>query len=484
MNHSTRSTLVRRTLRLLALVASAVAWSSPTQATETRAFVYTTDFSSGTIADIQFGPPRIVSSNLATVASDAVLRYFDGYLYVVNRFGFDNIQILDPANNFATVLQFSVGNGSNPHDMELVSPTKAYVARYDSPDLWIVNPQTGGHTGTISLAPFADADGIPEMDRLALRNGRLFVTIQRLDRNNFFTPTDSSQIIVINPVTDTIIDADAVSPGLQGILLPFQNPLTELLADPAGDLVVGCAGSFGVLDGGLVRIDPGTLTIAAVEISEATLAGDINDVAPLDGGRGFVVVSDASFNTLLRSYNRANGTVTGTPFATTGFSIADIEINDRGELWLCDRTPSDPGVRVFDGASGSQLTVAPLNTGLPPQDLTFDPASPVGVPWADNGIAPQPLALLQVYPNPSVDLSRIRFRISATFEGGVQPLDLAIYDLAGRSVFGTTLSGMVDGEHTVEWDGRNNHGSRVPRGVYLLELRFGTYRSSARVIRF
>ena len=48
---------------------------------------------------------------------------------------------------------------------------------------------TGAHTGTVSFAGLADADGIPEIDQLYLFRNYLFVSVQRLDRNNFFGPT-------------------------------------------------------------------------------------------------------------------------------------------------------------------------------------------------------------------------------------------------------------------------------------------------------
>src|SRR5262245_1085421 len=124
----------------------AILTAAPAGAAQSRAFVYATDFSSGSLADIQFGPPRTVTPDVVAPSSDAVLRSFSGLIYAVNRFNFDNIQVIDPANGFATIQQFSVGNGSNPTDIALVSPTKAYVARYGSADLWIVNPQTGAHT--------------------------------------------------------------------------------------------------------------------------------------------------------------------------------------------------------------------------------------------------------------------------------------------------------------------------------------------------
>ena len=66
---------------------------------------------------------------------------YSGLIYVINRFGQDNIQVIDPGNHFATVKQFSTGNGSNPQDIAFLSATKAYVARYGSSDLLDREPE-------------------------------------------------------------------------------------------------------------------------------------------------------------------------------------------------------------------------------------------------------------------------------------------------------------------------------------------------------
>jgi flagellar hook capping protein FlgD len=459
----------------------AVFSASTAHSTQTRAFVYATDFSSGSLANIQFGPPRTVSTNVAAVSSDAVLRHFDGLLYVVNRLGFDNIKVLDPAQSFATVQEFSVGNGSNPHDIEFLSSNKAYVARYESPDLWIVNPQTGQHTGTISLAAFADADGIPEMDHLALRDGKLFVSIQRLDRNNFFAPTDSSQIVVIDPATDAVVDADPGAGGNQGIILPFQNPTTELVVDPSGELLVGCVGNFGVLDGGIVRIDPVALDLAAVEITESALGGDVNDVAPFTGQRGFAVISDASFTTILKAYRRDLGTVQSTIYSTAGFFLADIEVNDRDELWVCDRTFSNPGVRVFDAVTGTQLAAMPLDVGLPPQDIAFDgttPVTAVAPPSGDFGFVP---AIASIAPNPFRSHTTVHFTLPDAALG--ENVVFTVVDLAGRVLSSTVLRATAPGVHSFSWDGNDAHGRQAPRGVYFVSVGTSRGRASARIVR-
>jgi hypothetical protein len=436
-------------------------------AVETRAYVYCTDFGSGAISNIDFGPPRAAQTNLASVCSDAVLRYFGGRLYVVERFGCDNIRVLD-GSTYGLLRQYSVGNGSNPNDICMVAPTKAYVTRYDDTELWIVDPATGFYFGSTSLAAFADRDGLPEMNRLAYWGGKVFVSCQRLDRDNGFSPTDSSLVVVIDAVTNQVIDADPVAPGTQGILLPLTNPTTEFATTPEGDLLLGCTGAYGVADGGVVRIDPRTLTANVIEVTEAQLGGDISDVAVGPGGCGsgkaFCVISDASFNTRLVSYTRGASPVVASIYPASGFVLGDVEVNDRDEVWLCDRTPSGPGVRVFDGCTGLQLTTNPIGTGLPPSDIQFDATEPVGVPPSAAAGPTAGVSLAGIAPNPASGRTAQAIRLRASEAGA---LEIRIVNAAGRAVRMWRVPA-GPGETVLAWDGADDAGRAAPAGVYLV----------------
>ncbi len=467
---------------LLAAVTSALALGVqvPTaEAAQSRGFVYATDFASGNLANVAFGTPPVATPNVAGVCSDAVLRHHQGLLYVIERFGCDNVRVLDPANGFQVVRQFSVGNGANPNDVVVVSPTKAYVARYDSADLWIVDPSTGAFLGAISLAAFADADGVPEMNRMALADGRVFVTVQRNDRDAIFSPTDSSAVIVIDPATDTLVDCDAAAPGVQGILLPFQNPTTELVVDASGRLVVGCTGFYGADDGGVVRIDPLALAVDAIETTEVALGGDVADVVPASDGRGFVVLSDASFNTVCKPYDRATGVVGTAVYATAGFNLADAEANDRGELWLCDRTPANPGIRVFDVATLQPLP-GPTWTGLPPQDIEFDGSATTSTGEAGGNSA---LAFAGAWPNPSRGNVMLRVRLVAAATTG--PIRATILDAAGRRVraLEAPVGAATGGTLSLPWDGRDDAGRPVAPGVYAVRVTTGATTAAGRLVR-
>jgi hypothetical protein len=196
----------------------------------------------------------------------------------------------------------------------------------------------------------------------------LFVACQRLTN---FSAANPSVIAVIDTRADTLVDVDAATPGTQGIPLLGRNPVTDLVYD-AGTLtlLVGCAGSYGVLDGGVERIDPGSFTHLGVVITEAALGGDIGDIAWNGPDHSYAIVSDASFNSALVAWSATSGTALGTVYAPGGFSLADCELNGRGELYVCDNGIASAGLRIYR-AGADTLIAGPLDTGLPPFQVAF-----------------------------------------------------------------------------------------------------------------
>ncbi len=338
----------------------------------TSAFVVTSDFQTGSFAVFPVLQPEAVARNVERIHSDAVVRAHDGLVYVVNRLGGDNIQAIDPAAGYATRWQCSVDNGSNPHDIAFAAPDKAYVTRYERSTLLIVDPTTGPDCagfvrGEIDLAAFADRDGLPEMDQAVVIGGRLFVTLQLLDRRNFFRPSERSVIAVIDVATDAVVGA---------IELTGTNPFAEsagLAPDPVtGRIVLTEVGEFGrVDDGGLERIDPATLTAEGFFVTEQDLGGNVSDVVIVDDHHAYAIVLDATARSRVVRFDPTTRQVVATLAAADEF-LVDIELGpDRATLYLTDRTLRRPGVRRFTIADDVELAPAPIDTGLPPFDVVF-----------------------------------------------------------------------------------------------------------------
>jgi DNA-binding beta-propeller fold protein YncE len=456
---------------LLALAAA----RPPDAAGEEYAFVITTDYySAAYYSTIEVLPPRTADVSISSVNTDAVAFYDqnEGMVFVVNRYLADNIQIVDPAAGFATVGQYSVGNGSNPHDIRLASASKAYVSRYEWKTLLICDPYTGDSLGVVDLSGFADSDGIPEMDRMEIVGDRVFVTLNSINRSTWL-PEGPGKIAVIDALADTLVDADPAVPGVQPILLTLPNPYTELRYDRCRhELVVGCLGAWGVMDGGIEVIDPVTLELKRVVATEADLGGDVSDAVLSPGPKGYAVVMDSApwpdnFARLV-CFDRATGQVLDTLYiqdSGQGASLSGIELNRQGEVYLCDRDAAAPRVRIYDTRADTLLDA--VDVGVPPYDIAF-----VQQAYAD--AAPEPHAAPPwafACPNPARGSSTIRLG-EAGLPGGA-PARLAIYDITGRLVRSLDIMDVGSGRREAVWDGKDDRGQTVASGVYCCSIKGG-----------
>jgi len=437
-----------------------------------KAFVFGTDFSTGSLSAVS--TPGLASScDVASPHSDARLRYFGGQLYVINRFGADNIQIVDPVS-YGTVRQFSVGNGANPYDIAVLSSTRAYVTRYERRELWIVDPSTGLKTGEIDLGALSDADGVPEMDRIAVVGPLAFVSLQRLDRNGGFVPTDSSLVAVIDTRTDQLVDCDAVAAGVQAIRLPRANPVTDFALDAtASRLLIGCAGFYGVFDGGIVAIDAATLTSTEVVISDAALGGDCNDLVWLSPTHAYAIISTPSFVTQLVRFDPSTAAVGPTLFDPGAFALSDVEWDGGSELWLCDSRFVGGAVRRYSTATDLALG-APLTCTLPPQGVLFDRANG---PFAGVSQPAAELALSAPWPQPARGAVRFAWTLAEAGEARLE-----VFDALGRRVRVLADGVQPAGRRELAWDLADAQGRRISAGVYLLRARSAAGESHQRVV--
>jgi len=446
-------------MRIARIIVTVLLAAAPTQAAD-AVFVTTTDFATGSMSAIDPGT-HAADLDVAATHSDAVARYFGGLIYVVNRTPADNITVLDPQNNFAVVKQFSTGNGSNPHDIVVISPTVAYVTRYDSAVLWKVNPATGAMTGSISLASLADADGVPEMDQMARIGDHVFVSIQRLDRNNFYQPTGASYFAVIDINTDTLVDTNPGMMGTQPITLSRANPFSEIVPDiHSQTLTVASVNFFGVQDGGLVAVDPYALTPQGVIFSESAAGGDILDAVIASPTLGFAVIATPSFYTHLITFNPQTGAKLNNVYTPSDYVLNDVERAPNGEIYLADRTPTNPGVRIYDGVTAAPIA-GPIDVGLPPFDICMGVDVQTGVgetPRAGAALGPN-------YPNPFNPATAIPFTLAAPGRARID-----VYDIRGHRVRTLLDRPMEAGDHTVHWDGRDASGRAIASGVYLIRL--------------
>ena len=336
-----------------------------------QAVITTTDYSSGSFSSLDLSTNTAVRDHL-TIHSDAVVRTYRDKVYVINRLGQDNVIVLSSSDLKTPLTQYSTGNGSNPHDMAFVSEEKAYISRYGRTHLLIVNPVTGDSLGAVDLSAFADADGLPDISQLALYGNHLFAACHRLDRDNGWVPTDVSVIAVVDVMTDQVVDVDANTAGVQGIVMASKNPAGAV--QRGNKWFLSAVNTFDDLtDGGLEVIDLANLRSEGVVLGEMAFGGNLNYLAMVSDNEGYVVVLDASFVNAVKRFDLATQSVSSGLSGLSGGQVPSLGIFG-GRLYVLDRgsfvDPTSAGVKVYD-VKTDQLVAGPINTGLPPSTIAF-----------------------------------------------------------------------------------------------------------------
>lgn len=265
----------------------------------------------------------------------------------------NQVVVLDAANLFAPRRTItlptvptdgaSAPQSANPHDIAVVSPTKAYVTQYNSPNLAVVDP-SGASTAvrTIDLGAFAGTDGIPEAESVLVVGTRAYVTLQQLDRTMGYRAPDRSTVVVIDTATDALVDTDGATAGTQGISLSFGNPQRIVASSDGAFLLVSSSGNFDSdADGGIDVIDAATNRVVrtlrasdfggkepgSVEVLDASVAWAVVDTTT--GAPPMTVTTSA-----IRAFDFRTGMVTAAPVAmSTSARYGGLRRSPDGNIW-------------------------------------------------------------------------------------------------------------------------------------------------------
>ncbi|NBU97976.1 MAG: hypothetical protein EBS19_07175, partial [Spirochaetia bacterium] len=338
--------------------------------------VVSTDFSSGGRFSMIDTSSLVALPTLSYIHSDAVVRFYNQKIYIVNRLNRDSILILNPLLGYLPLQEFSMGSGSNPQDIAVVNDSKAYVSLYNRTYLAVVDLNTGQIYKKIDLAVYSETfstsssgiDGKPEMAKMIIYENILYLQLQRLDRNDisgFPSPNTDSYIIKINIITDEIISV---------IKTLYPNPFGKMQKITLGseNFIAVCLparlGYISQLDGGI-----GALNIATGEFrtsplySEKDAGGDILDMVIKTETEGYAYVLDSSFNKSIQRFNPSSGVKTGTlaTYSSNLGNISGLVLSQSGKLFLGSADYNNPGITVFETANGElrQITASPISVG-------------------------------------------------------------------------------------------------------------------------
>lgn len=279
--------------------------------------VAASDFRVGALA--AYTADGCVADRLSSTSGDAVVRSTSERVWVLNRTGGD--AILGYAHGVYDVPELELGayRMDNPHDLVRVGD-QLFLSLYERDELVVLDAADGSEVGRVDLAPYADEDGVPEADALVVKDGAVFVALQRMDRrNDLWMPAGDGKVLRIDPVSlevdgqwdvsanpkMTTFDEEIVvmsgayfeADGRLEVLLtdmPDEAALEPVISEEELQLDLG-GGAAGVVlgtafeeggDSTIGCIDGSSWTTATTSVSWFTEAVDARDQ-----GRGVVVAS-------------------------------------------------------------------------------------------------------------------------------------------------------------------------------------------------
>lgn len=359
-------------------------WTDGSGAEPTRCVVVaTSEFRAGGSVTTIDADSLQVWRDLTATHQDATLAVRGTRVFVLNREGADNIQELDPQDGFRTLWQHSVGNDTNPWDLQLLDDGHAWVTLYNAGALQLVDTASPSGdaflVGTpVTLPAWTDDDARVEPAGAVLWNGVLLVLVQGLD--HYPNCADGSRGYV-HAFDQWSMEPVALFGGQSYLELERCNPTSFKLRED-GMLVVGMAGMYrsqlrggtATDDGGVELVDLNTGHSLGLVLDEAGAGNrDIAAVAMAPDGRMWAALADDTFGAdIVELTLQSDGQLRAGEVLWRSEEGGVFALEYRWDrLWVADRSPSRPGLVVLDPETAAVVGGGPLDTGFPPYDIDF-----------------------------------------------------------------------------------------------------------------
>lgn len=302
--------------------------------------------------------------------SDYTVRSYNKDVFHIGRFFIDtiakyNADALDTEVWSYTTQDTGDSTSRNPYDIVSLSDTKAYILRYGSSKVWIVNPQATtaddfkiGELDLDSYIAEDNSNGTPNPSAGTIVDGKLFITLQRL--NDAYSP-NTAYIAVFDTETDLEIETNAnADDTVMGIPLVGLNPLNGSIVSKDGVVYVTTRNSYSDTDLTLSRVEAITASdyslrtvLTADDIAENTSAF-IGSSAIVSATKGYIVAEETFFSpyrvlSTVYSFNPTTGVIADAAIAETGEEqISHISLDAANFLWISVSNPTNPGVDVVN----------------------------------------------------------------------------------------------------------------------------------------
>lgn len=328
----------------------------------------------GAVASVELSSPWAVKANTDLGLPTASARCGYGRCVTVHPAPADSLTFLD-VSTLLVLDRIGLDRGADPRDVALVDDHTLVVSQYGRPNLLVFDLMTRVATH-VDLSPLADADGLPEMTRLASCGRRVFVQLRRVDHDSD-APADVGAALAVVDLdraeNDRLVDVDPSTPGVQGIALAGR---------PDFDMPVDCSG------GTLYVVEPAPLFQGGGSYEQVDLETLRASDLPIDTGAqvgGFEVVGENLYWLITHTdigpgpsshLNQVGGDHNDTYNTFAESHVDELAYDPEGGLLFFPdpcATINWPacigGVQAFDALSGEYLTPEGIDVGFPPVEV-------------------------------------------------------------------------------------------------------------------
>jgi len=324
------------------------------------AYVFGSDYTSG---ELRWVINNKVSEDKLPFNQDSKIVPVDGNLFVLERYGADNLALVDMATN-TVKWQIDLGANANPSDLVKANKDEVWLALDGEAKFVKVAVKDGKITKTVKTEAFAQAEGqSPHLVDFEVSGDTLFALFQRYTSENWVTSFPAPGLLAMYKLSDgTLLDT---------IGLAKKNPIAMGFAK--GKLYVGSMAEYNN-DWGTDADD--ARGIEVVDFAKKTSSMVVDGVKL--GGGIYAFVVDAKNAIAYASIYKVGGNV---PVAKVNLASGSVEfvsgipdaegslaVDAAGVLYVGDRSYGASALYVYDAMA---TKISAPTSALPPYSIAI-----------------------------------------------------------------------------------------------------------------
>jgi len=350
------------------------------------------DYSSSEVVYIDALNQQVETGYYVKAKSDYSITSYNSELYHIGRFFIDTIDKYNVAEKDVAVWSYSTqddqdSTSRNPYTLVSLNDTKAYLIRYGSGKIWVVNPQATVKDefkiGELDISAYSNdnKNNTPSPSAAVILDDKLYIAMQR-QNDNFSAGT--AYVAVFDTSNDEEIETNANSDdNLKGIPLSGVNPLENSIITSNGKVYVTTRSDYSASSLELSRIEEISPTdfsvnsvLSAKDIENNT-SGYISGTAIVSAEKGYFYSSETFFTpsyhvkSTLHEFNPTSGEIIASGIANTGeTAINNIKLDSANFLWMSIGDPTAPGIDILNTETNEKYKDR-LATELNPGSIAF-----------------------------------------------------------------------------------------------------------------